>query len=73
MKRSASCFGTYPFDSCFEIHLQNGSVFSICRSASNLSADKDFGVVLCVLVTSGVMASVGGVESQVNFAELSYS
>ena len=47
-ERLASYFGAFPFDSCFEIHLQSGSIFCICRSVSNLSADKDFGVVLCV-------------------------
>ena len=61
MKRSASCFGAFPFDSHFEMHLQNGSIFCICRSASNLSADKDFGVMFSVSVISGAMASVCGV------------
>ena len=63
MKRSVSSFGAFPFDSHFEIHLQNGSIFCICRSASSLSADKDFGVVFCVSVTYGVMAYVCGIES----------
>ena len=62
MKRSALCFGAFPFDSHFEIHLQKGSVFCICRSASNLSADKDFGLVFTVSATSGATASVCGVE-----------
>ena len=43
--------------------LQNGSVFCICRNASNLSTVSDFGVVHGVLVTSGTMASVCGVVS----------
>ena len=63
MKRPASCFGTFPFDSHFKILLQNGSMFCICRRASNLTSDKDFGVVLCVSVTSGATASIWGVES----------
>ena len=63
MKRSVLCFGAFPFDSCFEICLQNGFVFCICRSASNLSADKYFGVVLCVSVTSGATALFCGVVS----------
>ena len=62
-KSSASCFGAFPLESYFEIHLQNGSVFSICKSASNLSAVKDFGVVFPGSVTTGVVASVCGVES----------
>ena len=62
MKRSASFFGTFPFDGHFEIHLQKGSVFCICISVSNHSADKDFGVVFSASVTSGAMASVRGVE-----------
>ena len=63
MKRLASCFGAFPFDSQFEIHLQNGSVNCIYSSASNLSDDKDFGVVFPVSVMTGVVASVCGVES----------
>ena len=63
MKRSALCFGAFPFDSPFEIHLQNGSVFCICRSASNLSADKEFGVVFPVSVVTGTAASACGVGS----------
>ena len=51
------------FGQPFEKHLQNGSIFCICRSASNLSADRDFGVVLYMSVTSGVAASFCGVES----------
>ena len=53
----------FSIEQLFEIHLQNGSIFCICRKASNLSADMDFGVVLCVSVTSGDMVSVWGVES----------
>ena len=34
-----------------------------CRSASNLSVVRDFGVVLCVSVTSGATTSVCGVAS----------
>ena len=62
MKRSASCFGAFLLDSHFETHLQNGSIFCICRRTFNLSADKDFGVALCMLVTSGDMVSVWNVE-----------
>ena len=63
MKRSASCFSAFPFDSHFEICIQNGSIFCNCKSTSNLSAVSDFGVVLGVSVTSGAMASVCGVVS----------
>ena len=56
-------FGAFPFDHYFEIHLQNGSVFYICKSASNLSAVKDFSVVFSVSVTTSAVASVCGVES----------
>ena len=42
---------------------KNGSIFCICRSVSNLSAVKDFGIVLCVPVTSCATASVCGVVS----------
>ena len=62
-KRLALCFSAFPFDSHLEICLQNGSVFCICSSASNLSIGSDFGVVLCVSVTSGAMASVCGLVS----------
>ena len=58
-----TCFGAFPFDSCFEMHLQNGSIFCISRSASNLSADKDLGIVFCVSVMSGAMEFVCDVES----------
>ena len=51
------------FESHFEIHLQNKSVFYICRIASNLSVDKDFGVVFSVSVTAGIVASACGVKS----------
>ena len=40
--------GAFPFDNCFGIHLQNGSIFCICRSAYNLSVVSDFGVMLGV-------------------------
>ena len=63
MKRLASCFGAFPYDSCFEICLQKGSVFCICRSPSNLSADKDFGVVFPISVMTGAAASDCGVGS----------
>ena len=63
MIRSALCFGAVPFDSHFEICLLKGSVFCICSSASNLSAEKDFGVVFPVSVTTGDVTSVCGVES----------
>ena len=63
MKRLASCFGAFSFDSHFEIHLQKGSVHCICSSASNLSADKDFSVVSPISVMTGTVASVCGVES----------
>ena len=63
MKRWFLCFGAFPFDSHFEIHLQNGSILCICRSASNLYADKDFGVMFCLSVMSSAIASVCGVES----------
>ena len=57
MKRSALCFGAFPFGSHFEIHWQKGSAFCFCSSASNLSADKDFGVVFLVSVIPGAVAS----------------
>ena len=44
------------------MHLQNGSIFCICRSACNLSAKKDLGVGFSVSVTSGAMVSVCGAE-----------
>ena len=56
-------FGAFPFDSHFEICLQKGSIFCICKSASNQSAVRDFGVVLSVSVTSHAMASVCSVVS----------
>ena len=62
MERSASCFSAFPFDSHFEIHLQKGSVHCICSSVSNLSADKDFGLVFPVSVMTGAVASVCGVD-----------
>ena len=62
MVRSTSFFGAFPFNIHFEICLQNGPVFCICRSASNLSADKDLGVVFSVSATSGAVKSVYGVE-----------
>ena len=63
MRRLALCFGAFPFDTHLEIHLQNASIFCICRSASNLSTVSDFGVVLGVSVTSGATTSVCGVVS----------
>ena len=64
-KTSASCLGAFPFDRCFEICLQKGSVFCIWSSASNLSADKDFGVVCPVSGVTGPVASVCSVWSWV--------
>ena len=62
MKKSALCFGTFPVDSCFEIHLQM-IIFCICGRALIYPADRDFDVLLCVSVTSGDTVSVWGVES----------
>ena len=59
-KRSALCLGAFPFDSHLEFSLQNGSIFSICKNACNLSVVSDFDVVLGASVTSGVTASDGG-------------
>ena len=63
MKRSALCFSAFPFDNHFEIHLQKGSVFYICSSASNLSADKDFSVAFPISVTIAAVASRCSVKS----------
>ena len=63
MKRLVSCFGTFLFDSHFEICLQKGSVFCICSSASNLSVDKDVSIVFPVSVSTGAVVSICGVES----------
>ena len=64
--------GAFPFDNHFETCLQNGSIFCICRSASNLSAVRDFGVVFCVSVTSGATVHLSVVwHLQVSCAELS--
>ena len=60
-KRSASCFGAFPFDRCLEMHLQKGSVFCICSSACNLSLVSGFGAASGVAVgISGVTVSVLG-------------
>ena len=50
-KRPALCFGAFPFDSHFEIHLQNGSALCIWRIDCNQYAVSDFGMVLGVPVT----------------------
>ena len=63
MKRSALCFGAFLFDSHFEIHLQKGSVTCIYSIASNLSPEKNVGAMFPVLVVTGIMASVCGMES----------
>ena len=57
-KRSASCFGAFLFDTCLEMHLQNGSVLCICSRACNQPAVSGFGMVSGVSVTSGVTESV---------------
>ena len=59
MKRSVLCLGAFPFDRHLDIHLQDGSVFCICRSACHLSTTTDFGVGLVALVTSGVTSDCG--------------
>ena len=59
MKRSVLCLGAFPVDRHLDIHLQDGSVFCICRSACSLSTAKDFNVGLVTLVTSGVMSDCG--------------
>ena len=62
-KRSALCFGAFPFDRHLEMHLQNGSVFCICSRAYDLSLVSSFGMasgVSVTLVISGVTLSVLG-------------
>ena len=62
-KRSTSCFSTFPFDSCLEMWLQNGSFLCICSSACNLSSVSGFGMVSgvsMILVMSGIVVSVLG-------------
>ena len=50
-KRSASCFGAFPFDRCLEMHLENGSVLCIYSRAYNLSSVSSFGMVSGLSVT----------------------
>ena len=54
VKRSVSCLGAFPLDTCLEICLQKGSVFCIWKRASNLSVVKD----LCVGSDVGMMSGV---------------
>ena len=63
MKRSALCFGTFPFDSHFEIHLQKGLSFAFVVVLPIYLLTKNFGVVFPVSVTTGAVASVCGVKS----------
>ena len=61
-KRSASCFGAFPFDRHLEMHLQNVSVLCICSSACNLSLVSSFGMksgVSMILVISGIVSVMG--------------
>ena len=44
VKVSNSCCGALLFNSCLDMHLQNGPVLCICSNASNLSAVSGFGV-----------------------------
>ena len=53
MKRSVLCLGALPLERHLDIHLQNGSVFCICRSFCSLSSVRDFGVGSVAFVTSG--------------------
>ena len=55
VKSSVSCLGAFPLDNHLEICLQKGSVFCICRKASNLSAARDLGVGSGVDAMSGVI------------------
>ena len=59
VNNSVSCFGAFPLDNHFEIHLQKGSVFCIWRRASNLFTVKDFGVGSGVDTMSSVI--LGGI------------
>ena len=64
-KRSASCFGAFPFYRHLKMHLQKGSVLCICSSACNVSLISSFGMASGVPVTLGissVSASVLGCE-----------
>ena len=45
VNKSASCCDALPFDNCFEIHLQNGSILCICSRALCVSAVKILGVI----------------------------
>ena len=56
-KRSASCFGAFPFNRHLEICLQNGSVLCICSRECSLSSVSGFsvatGVSLTVIIRGG--------------------
>ena len=59
IKRSASCFGAFPFERC----LENGSILCICSRACSLSSVSGFGVapgVSVTVVTSDVTVLVLG-------------
>ena len=55
VKRSVSCCGAFLFDKHFDILLQKGSVFCICRRACNLSAVREFGVGSFASETFGII------------------